>query len=313
MGDRPEALTLSCGSSAAKTSAASFAMMGGEVPQQERTISPPLPEWLQGRPIAERDHEAREERTHELLESARVAKNDHDRQAYLEQVVLLNGPVAEAIASRYRARGIDGDDLTQVAYLGLVKAARGYRVGEGPGFLAYAVPTISGEIKRHFRDFGWIVRPPRRVQELRSAAASTRSSLFQLHGRSPTQQDVADALGVSHADVAEAMLADGCFTAMSLDAPGQAGSTAPLGDSLVDEADDFAQAEAVAELKPALAALSDRDREILVLRFLRGWTQEQIGQHIGVSQMQVSRLLTRILATLRSNLGDDVDGSRSET
>lgn len=240
----------------------------------------------------------------ELLQLAAEAADDMDRQTCLDEVVLLNGAVAEAIASRYRAKGIESDDLVQVAYLGLVKAAQGYRVGEGPGFLAYAVPTISGEIKRHFRDFGWMVRPPRRVQELRSAVVTAHSDLSRTKGRSATTDEVADALGVQHAEVDEAVLADGCYSAMSLDAPGHSEGSLSLADMLVDERNEFDTVDTLLALRPALAQLSERDRQVLLLRFIRGWTQEQIGKEIGVSQMQVSRLLHRILGVLRAELED---------
>jgi len=261
-----------------------------------------LPLWLEGRHIGELDAATRDEHSQELLRRADDADSPTVRQGYLDQVVLLNGPIAESIASRYRQRGIDGDDLVQVAYLGLVKASQGYRPGEGPGFLAYAVPTISGEIKRHFRDFGWVVRPPRRLQELRSQVALTRSDLQQEKGRPPTSAELASELGVAEGELAEAEMADGCYSAVSLDTPSRVGGTAVLADLLVDETDQFDHVENMAALRPALQRLTERDRQILLLRFVRGWTQEQIGQEIGVSQMQVSRLLTRILGELRADL-----------
>lgn len=271
-----------------------------------------LPSWLQGRPIGELDQQLREQYTTELLQLAADEADGERRQSYLDEVVLLNGAVAEAIATRYRAKGIESDDLIQVAYLGLVKAAQGYRLGEGPGFLAYAVPTISGEIKRHFRDFGWVVRPPRRVQELRSAVVNAHADLSRTKGRPATSDEVAQALGVEHADVDEAVLADGCFSAMSLDAPGHSEGSVSLSDRLVDDRNEFEHVDTMLTLRPALASLSERDRHILLLRFIRGWTQEQIGREIGVSQMQVSRLLNRILAALRAELDDSATGSVHE-
>lgn len=249
----------------------------------------------------------RDARTTELLRRAAV-RTGVERQQLLDEVVLLNAPVAEAIASRYRARGIESDDLLQVAYLGLIKAAQGYREGDGPGFLAYAVPTISGELKRHFRDFGWMVRPPRRLQELRAAAQSAAAGLQQKHGRPPTTAEVAAELEVGVDELGEAQVADGCYSALSLDAT-RPGATGPaLGETLVDEFDGYAHLETREMLRPALRQLSDRDRKILLLRFVRGLTQEQIGHEIGVSQMQVSRLLTRILGSLRDELTDDSGG-----
>lgn len=262
------------------------------------------PRWSQGRHVGEMEASERDARTTELLRRAAIATGE-DRQELLDEVVLINGPVAEAIASRYRARGIDSDDLLQVAYLGLVKAAQGYREGEGPGFLAYAVPTISGELKRHFRDFGWMVRPPRRLQELRAAALSAAATLQQDLGRPATDSEVAAAIGVNVSALVEVEIADGCYSALSLDATGPDDTGPTLADMLVDEADDYGHVEARELLRPALEHLSDRDRKILGLRFGRGFTQEQIGHEIGVSQMQVSRLLTRILRGLREELVDE--------
>lgn len=258
-------------------------------------------------PGREAETRSREERTEQLLlRAAELADDVAAQQACLDDVVLLNAPVAEAIANRYAARGLEADDLVQVAYLGLVKAVQGYRVGEGPGFLAYAVPTISGEIKRHFRDFGWMVRPPRRIQELRSAALSSSAGLQQEQGRPPTTDEVAKDLGVDVRDLAEAEMARGCYNALSLDAPTHDEGSPALGEMIVDDTDAFTHVEDMEFLRPALAALSERDRRILMLRFARGMTQEQIGREIGVSQMQVSRLLTRILDGLRDQLADDV-------
>ena len=141
------------------------------------------------------DAHERELRTQQLLEEA-VHAEPAERQRLWDEVVLLNRGAALSIANRYRGRGIDADDLEQVALLGLVKAVHGFKVGEGPGFLAYAVPTISGEVKRHFRDYGWSVRPPRRVQELRGAMAAAEPELTQNLGRTPTRAEAAAALGV---------------------------------------------------------------------------------------------------------------------
>lgn len=249
----------------------------------------------------------RQRHTEHLLQRAADAVDARDRQALLDEVVMVNGSVAEALARRYLSRGLEFDDLVQVAYLGLVKAAHGYRIGEGPGFLAYAVPTIAGEIKRHFRDFGWMIRPPRRVQELRGAVNATADDLYRRHGRAPTTAELALVLGVADHELDEAQLADGCFHALSLDAPGYDGVHA-LSDQLTDERDGYGVVEAVATLRPALRSLGERDRAILQMRFVQGHTQEQIGQAIGVSQMQVSRLLSRILGDLRQELADPLQG-----
>ncbi|HET7475042.1 MAG TPA: sigma-70 family RNA polymerase sigma factor [Dermatophilaceae bacterium] len=258
-------------------------------------------------PPRHQESSERERRTQELLDQAHRTADEQKRQAIWEEVVLLNTCVADAISSRYRSRGIDSDDLHQVAYLGLVKAVHGYRVGEGPGFLAYAVPTISGEIKRHFRDQGWVIRPPRRVQELRSAVSSTEHMLTQELGRGPHAAELAEVLGVEVAELREALTAEGCYSALSLDAPTRADSGQSLGDLIADEADEFAGVEVLATLRPALAALDDRERRILLLRFVRGCTQDEIGRELGVSQMQVSRLLSAILARLRLRLSQPAE------
>ena len=268
------------------------------------TAAARLPQWLHGRHIGEIDAAERDARTAELLKRASLTDGD-DRQELLDEVVLLNGPIAEAIAGRYRARGIESDDLLQVAYLGLVKASQGYRDGEGSGFLAYAVPTISGELKRHFRDFGWMVRPPRRLQELRAAVLSATASLQHELGRPATDAEIAQALGVTVSELGEVELADGCYNALSLDAPGADETGPSLADLLVEESDEYGHVEARELLRPALSNLTERDRKILLLRFVRGFTQEQIGDEIGVSQMQVSRLLTRILRGLRDELVEE--------
>ncbi len=272
------------------------------MPLSDVPPAPDVPSWLQGRRIGSPDSATREAHSQQLLEEATVAPDEDLRRRLLDQVVLINVPVAESIAARYRSRGIEAEDLVQVAYLGLVKATQGYRLGEGNGFLAYAVPTISGEIKRHFRDFGWLVRPPRRLQELRSQLTTTRLDLQQAQGRAPTSQEMAQSLGIDYRELAEAELADGCFVAVSLDSPVRGVGTAALADGLVDEADHFDHVETVESLRPALLRLGARDRLILALRFEWGLTQEEIGRHIGVSQMQVSRLLARIMDELRADL-----------
>ena len=244
--------------------------------------------------------------THELLLEA-DSTPDPRHQQLLDEVVILNAPVARSIASRYRSKGVDADDLEQVAYLGLVKAVNGYRIEASTAFLSYAVPTIRGELKRYFRDCAWTVRPPRRVQEMQGTIAVAEPELIQRLGHVPTAEETAEALGTDPAEIAEAASVRGCFTALSLDAPG-----APEGTSLIetvaDAEDGYDLVENVQTLSPAVATLGDRDKRILELRFRNGFTQEEIGHELGVSQMQVSRLLRGILDRLRADLatGDDV-------
>jgi RNA polymerase sigma-B factor len=241
--------------------------------------------------------------TRSLLERRSRATDKEVRQALLNQAIEMNLGIAHSIASRFRGRGVEADDLDQVAYLGLVKAARSYRPDSGTPFLAYAVPTIRGEVKRYFRDCSWTVRIPRRLQELQGSIASVRPRLVQDLQRDPTLTELADALGAEEADVEAAIAADGCFSVLSLDRPIDGDTTASLADTIADEEDtSFERTEVVAVLAPVLSELAPRERRILELRFIDGHTQADIGAEIGVSQMQVSRLLRSILDRLRDQI-----------
>jgi RNA polymerase sigma-B factor len=240
--------------------------------------------------------------TAQLFEEIATTDDERERELLREEVVVLNMGVARAIAHRYRQRGLNLDDLVQVAYVGLVKAVNGFDLDHERDFLSYAVPTVSGEVKRYFRDFGWTVRPPRRVQELQGQIAKASNDLSQRLGRSPRPSEVAAELEVEVDAVIEALAADGCFTPSSLDVPVGEDGSATLGQLVRDEQEDFGGAEARVMLAPAVRRLGERDRRILELRFFRGWTQEQIASDIGVTQMQVSRLLSRILQELRNEL-----------
>jgi RNA polymerase sigma-B factor len=243
--------------------------------------------------------------TSRLLTDADLAArtgDDEERAHLLEEVVILNMGVANAVATRYMKRGISLDDLKQVAYVALVKAARGFDAHCGHEFLSYAVPTIRGEIKRHFRDQGWTVRPPRRIQELQIRIATADNELAAKLGRSPRPSELCEHLDVDLDDVIEALSADGCFTPTSLDRPVGVDGDATVGDMLgeTDRGRDAAEARVV--LRPVVRRLTDRQRRILMLRFFRGWTQQEIAEDIGVTQMQVSRLLSQIMTELRDQL-----------
>jgi RNA polymerase sigma-B factor len=226
------------------------------------------------------------------------------RRALQEEAVRLNMPLARMLANRYAGRGIALDDLRQVAYLGLVKAVRGYDPNRGPEFLGYAVPTIKGELRKHFRDAGWVVRPPRRVQELQARLWAADAELTQILHRSPTAAELAEELHASVDDVLESLSADGCFAPSSLDVSAPGGDGASLAERLGSTDEELSLAEARLMLGNAVRALGERDRTILRLRFFEGRTQQEIGAEVGVTQMQVSRLLTRILEDLRASIGD---------
>lgn len=224
----------------------------------------------------------------------------------LDDVVRLNMGVARSVVSRYANRGVETDDLLQVAYLALTRAARDFDPARDQDFLAYAVPTIRGEVKKYFRDLGWTVRPPRRVQETQARINRAEGELVQSFGRTPTAEEFAEHLDAAVLDVVEALAADGLFHLASLDRPVASvdgGSTGPsLGDLIREPGDDTPAADARIALTPALRRLCERDRRILYLRFFEQRTQQEIADDIGVTQMQVSRLLTRILRDLRADL-----------
>ncbi|MPZ94912.1 MAG: sigma-70 family RNA polymerase sigma factor [Propionibacteriales bacterium] len=224
------------------------------------------------------------------------------RHRALEQVVLANLGVARSLAAAHRDKGIPREDLEQVAYAALVAAADRFRPEEGRDFLAFAVPTIRGELKRHFRDCGWTVRPPRRVQEIQLRVLAARDLLAKSLDRPPTASELAQALGESEHHVTEALRLDGCFAPSSLDLPLGSG-TATRGDLLPDTGiDDQEAAEARVMLGPAVRDLGERDRYVVRLRYFDGLTQQEIGNELGVSQTQVSRILGRITRELRECL-----------
>lgn len=245
-------------------------------------------------------------RTQQLLDELRAAPDDHTARRLRDAVVELNLCVARSLAHRYRDRGLDVEDLEQVAYLALVKAAHRFDPEAGNDFLSYAVPTIRGELRRHFRDVGWVVRPPRRIQELQGRIAEVQVDLTCRLGRSPRAGDLADELDERRSDVEEALGAEGCFVPASLDRTVGEHDTTSVGDLLSSQDDEQGRAEARIVLAPLVQRLTERDRRILQLRYFEDRTQREIGEDIGVTQMQVSRLLSRILDDLREALDEPV-------
>ncbi len=238
-----------------------------------------------------------------LLQRAALESDPLERKRLQDEVVVLHMGLARAIAARYRGRGIADEDLTQAASMALLKAARNFDPSLGVEFLSYAVVTMKGEVKRQFRDYGWMVRPPRPIQKLQADVSRAQSDLTHELGRSPRVKEVAAHLGVPEEDVVEALSADGCYTPTSLDTPVGADGAGVLGELLPDENTAMGEAEARIMLTPAVRSLPEREREILYLRFFKQQTQAQIAAEIGVTQMQVSRILARVLLQLRGQLG----------
>jgi RNA polymerase sigma-B factor len=244
---------------------------------------------------------SRREATDRLLTLA-LAASAADRPGFEDRVVRLNMTIARDVARRYRGRGIPSDDLDQVALLGLVKAVKGFKADRGADFLSFAVPTIRGEVRRYFRDNGWTVRPPRSIQELQARITAVESELVQELGRSPRPSEIAERLGEDISRVVDALSANGCFAPTSLDADTNDADDAGLGDRLGGADPGFASAEARVVLKPLFAGLDERERLILEMRFVRGCTQAEIGEAVGVTQMQVSRLLAGLLSRMRAQM-----------
>ncbi|MGW5657892.1 RNA polymerase sigma factor SigF [Streptomyces humi] len=225
------------------------------------------------------------------------------RRALRDELVELWLPMAERIAVRFRGRGEALEDLYQVAALGLVKAVDHYDPERGRAFEAYAVPTITGEIKRHFRDHMWSLHVPRRVQELRNRVRVALKELGQTTaGRTPTVAEIAERAQLTESEVRAGMEALECFSALSLDAEVPGGDGYVLGDTLgcPDPGYDLVDERTAAE--PCLQGLPERDRLILYLRYFRGMTQSNIAEQLGISQMHVSRLLTACFDRLREEL-----------
>jgi len=224
-------------------------------------------------------------------------------------VVLLNVDVARTLAMRYRGRGIADDDLVQTAYLGLVKAARGFDPEKSDNFLRFAIPTILGEIKRYFRDHAWVIKPPRRIQELQPQVWEASARLSRSSGRTPGSAELAADLGLTTGEIDESLAANKCFALDSLEhqTSGQDQEGLALVDQLGEVDAGYDRAEAVVALTPLCRRLSERDRRILYLRFFHEWTQARIAKELGVTQMQISGLLSRILTQLRADLGEATD------
>jgi RNA polymerase sigma-B factor len=226
-----------------------------------------------------------------------------DRAVVRERLIEMHLPLAEYLARRFRNRGEPLDDLVQVANLSLIKSVDGYDATRGAAFTSYAIPMIVGELKRHFRDKGWDVRVPRRLQELRLEIGKITGDLAQRLGRSPTVADVAEQLGVSEDEVIAGLDSGHAYRALSLQAPVQGEEPATALVDLIGDVDpDMECVEDREALRPLIGKLPQREQKIIAMRFFGNLTQSQIATELGISQMHVSRLLSRSLGILRQGL-----------
>ncbi|MBY8886863.1 RNA polymerase sigma factor SigF [Streptomyces sp. PTM05] len=239
-----------------------------------------------------------------FLRLAELPDHSPERGYVRDTLIELNLPLVRYAAARFRSRNEPMEDIVQVGTIGLIKAIDRFDCNRGVEFPTFAMPTVVGEIKRFFRDTSWSVRVPRRLQELRLALTKTSDELSQRLDRSPTVSELAAALGVSEEDVVDGLAVGNAYTASSLDSPPPEDESheGSLADRLGYEDTALEGVEYRESLKPLLAQLPPRERRIIMLRFFANMTQSQIGEEVGISQMHVSRLLTRTLAQLREGL-----------
>jgi RNA polymerase sigma-B factor len=212
-------------------------------------------------------------------------------------------PLADHIARRFDGRGEPRDDLVQVARVGLVNAVIRFDVDAGSDFVSFAVPTIMGEVRRHFRDNSWSVEVPRRLKELHLRLGAATAELSQRLGRAPTPSELAVELEMDREEIVEGLVAGSSYNTLSIDGAGGGTEEAPaIADTLGDVDLNLDQIENRESLRPLLASLPDRDRQVLLLRFFESMTQTQIAERVGISQMHVSRLLAKSLTRLRDQL-----------
>lgn len=242
----------------------------------------------------------------EAFRAYQAARDDDERLRCREQLVDQYIGLVEFLARRFRNRGEPLDDLIQVGTIGLLKAIERFDLERAVEFSTYATPTIVGELKRHFRDKGWAVRVPRRLQELHLELTKIVGHLGQELGRSPTVAEIAEAANTTEEQVLEGLEIAQAYTFASLDAPidPEDGGGTSFADQLGSEDEQLENLEYRASLAPEMEKLPERERRILYFRFYRGMTQSEIAERLGISQMHVSRLLNRTLMRLREALED---------
>jgi RNA polymerase sigma-B factor len=244
------------------------------------------------------------DRTHSLfLRLNATAPDSNDYRQVRDELVTAHLPLVRYLARRFAGRGEPVDDLIQIGTVGLLQAIDRFDVDRGLEFSTFATPNIAGEIKRHFRDRGWMVRVPRRLQELQGELAGGVSELSQRLGRSPTVAELAAHLQISEEEVIEATESARAYSAVPIDVP-SAATGMSIADTLIDSDVALDHVELRHALRPVLAGLADRERQALILRFVQNKTQSEIAAVLGVSQVHVSRLLSRTLAELRDQLPD---------
>ncbi|WP_246494962.1 RNA polymerase sigma factor SigF [Streptomyces zagrosensis] len=284
------------------------------IPQQPDRPHPADPESAGDGPerADHMDQHQHEKRSHDpqdrsgaramFIELRQLPDGSMERAELRNHLVRMHLPLVEHLARRFRNRGEPLDDLTQVATIGLIKSVDRFDPDRGVEFSTYATPTVVGEIKRHFRDKGWAVRVPRRLQELRLALTTATAELSQRHGRAPTVHELAEHLGISEEEVLEGLESANAYSTLSLDVPDTDDESPAVADTLGAEDEALEGVEYRESLKPLLEDLPPREKKILLLRFFGNMTQSQIAQEVGISQMHVSRLLARTLAQLRERL-----------
>jgi RNA polymerase sigma-B factor len=235
----------------------------------------------------------------ELLRRYHLQGDREARRLLIERML----PLVRTLARRYANRGESLEDLEQVGCVGLIKAVDRFDLSRELRFSTFAVPTILGEIKRHFRDTGWLIHVPRRAQEMQTTLNAARADLSQEFGRAPTVTELAERIEVDEDTVLEALDAARAYSGVPLDVLAAPGETVPEHPMLGTVDEGFEQVEQRALLREAITKLPDSEREILLLRFIANKTQTEIAAIVGVSQMQVSRLVARGLKRMRENLG----------
>ncbi|WP_233571421.1 SigB/SigF/SigG family RNA polymerase sigma factor [Nocardiopsis sp. Huas11] len=242
-----------------------------------------------------------------LREIGRLPEDDPRVEQLREQVVLVYAPFVRRVALRYRGHGEPYEDVRQTAMVGLLKAVHGFDPDRGSPFVSYLLPTVLGEIKRHFRDHTWAMRVPRQHQENRARLRTAIGVFEQEHAREPTTREIAGLLDMRESEAVELLQADQAYRALSLDVPdswnGEGSESTSPEDRLGTEDEGLELVEERESLRPALARLSEREKRLVTLRFFGDKSQSEIAAELGYSQMHVSRLLAAVLQRLREDVG----------